>query len=292
MTVPATAAFAPAFTHTQDATYDVRVLFVDGTSPVDVTLTTGSYRMCLAPTTGSVKDFVRALETAILAAISGASQVSTLALSLGADGLLTITQTNVATHEIDGLRFAAPVARRLGLLTTYAATLDPIVGSYPVWHLALLSSVKHGPWQPQQAGGAEQTTGGRVYAIAAAATSWQRTHDVDFQPTHPTQRTAQGAEATALLPAPEYMHLLGSTATAREWSVADVLVSARNAAAALTTTWRTARASTTEKFFVGYVGPASLLSPAFKASDSTWDAWAEWALDFVLPTTAVTETRA
>lgn len=291
MTLAATSAFAPDFTHTSAAP-DVVLTFTTGTSPVNVTLATGTYRMCLAPAAG---DFLRALESAINAAITGASHVdSSIAITLSAAGVVTLSVVDEEDSELATLTLSTLLAARLGLPTLLdtAGSVWAFVGTRPVWHLALLSSVRHGPWLPRQAGGAEQTAAGRVYAIAATATSWMRSHAVSFQPTHPAQRAAQGADATALLPAPEYMGALGSTATAREWSVLDVLYGCRNAAAGFALgNWQTVRTSTSERFFYGYVGPASLLSPAFTAQDDTWDAWADWTLDVVLPTTGASITR-
>ena len=107
------------------------------------------------------------------------------------------------------------------------------------------------------------------------------------------QRAAQGADATALLMAPEYMGANGSTATAREWSVLDVLYAARNAACGFAiSNWQTVRTDSNVAFYYGYVGPKALLSPAFTADDDTWDAWCDWVLDVVLPTTGASITRA
>lgn len=294
MTLLATSAFAPDFTHTTVAP-DVVLVFPSGTSPVNVTLTTGTYRMWLAP---SASCYLRALTAAVAAAVTTARGVTyTGVASLSAAGIFTMRLVSAGALPTS-VTFAAPMWRRLGM-SAAAPTLSSgggicdVVGTLPVMCLALLSALRHGPWLPQQAGGAEQTTGGRVYAIAATTTSYQRSHAVSFQPTHPAQRSAQGADATALLPAPEYMGAVGSTSTAREWSVLDVLYASRNAACGFALdTWQTVRTDTAVAFYYGYVGPASLLSPAFTAQDDAWDAWADWTLDVVLPTTGASITRA
>lgn len=295
MTLLATSAFAPDFAHTSaGAGLDVELSFATGTSPVGVTIPSGTYRVCLAP---AASDFLRVIAAAINAAAAGAGHTNdVVALTVGADGVLTFAFLGGVTTECDGVAFSAPLQRALGFGASVVPPVDnsyAVRGSRPVWYLALLSATKHGPWLPKQAGGTEQTTGGRVYAIAASATSWQRKHAVSFQPTTPAQRTAQGADATALLPAPEYMGALGSTATAREWSVLDVLQAARNAACGIAIdNWQTVRASTSERFWYGYVAGESLLSPALTAPDETWDAWADWTLGVVLPATGASITRA
>jgi hypothetical protein len=288
VTLLATSAFAPSFTHTTVAP-DVVLTFASGVSPVNVSLTTGTYRMCLAP---AASDYLRALEVALKSAIVAArGSGSVVTVSLTAAGIVSYAFTVDVPASVT---FAAPMWRALGFSAAAPTiTAGVITGTLPVWYLALLSSTRHGPWQPRQAGGAERTNGGAVYAFAASATSWQRSHAVILQPTTPAQRSAQGADATALLPAPEYMGAVGAVATAREWSVLDVLYASRNAACGLALdNWQTVRTSTSERLYLGYIGPASLLSPAFTAQDDAWDAWAEWTLDVVLPTSGASITRA
>lgn len=285
----ATSAFAPDFVHTSAAP-DVTITFASGVSPVTASSATGTYRMWLTPkATCFPRDLTTRIKSAIALARGTAAAVTP---TLSADGVFTMT---FAVDIPATITFADGVWQRLGFASA-SPTLDAnnaIVGARPVWHLALLSATKHGPWLPQQAGGTEQTTGGRVYAIAATLTSWQRKHAVSFQPTNPTHRTAQSCEATAMLPADEYRSALGSTATAREWSVLDVLYGCRNAACGLALdNWQTVRTSTSERFCYGYIGGPSLLSPEITALDETWDAFAEWTLHVVLPTSGDSITRA
>lgn len=293
MTLPATSAFAPDFPHTASAA-DVTIAFPTG-SPVTVVLATGTYRMWLSPSAGC---YLRALAAAVAAAVTAARSITYTGIaSLSASGVFTLRLVSVGAAPTS-ITFAAPMWRRLGMASAAPSLssgggITDAVGAVPVMGLALLSATKHGPWLPQQAGGAEQTTGGRVYAIAASLTSWQRAHQVSFQPTTPATRAAQGADASALLPAPAYMGALGSVATAREWSVLDVLFASRNALCGLALdNWLAVRTDTNEALFSGYVGPASLLSPALTAPDETWDAWAEWTLVVVLPVASQSITRA
>jgi len=293
VTLAATSAFAPDFAHTASAA-DVTLTFPTG-SPVTVVLTTGTYRMWLAPSAGC---YLRALASAVAAAVTAARSVTYTGIaSLSAAGIFTLRLVSAGAAPTS-VTFAAPMWRRLGMASATPSLssgggITDVVAQLPVMGLALLSATKHGPWLPQQAGGAEQTTGGLVYAVAAALTSWQRAHAVSFQPTTPDMRAAQSADASALLPAPAYMGALGSVATAREWSVLDVLYAARNARCGLALdNWLAVRTDTNEAFFSGYVGPASLLSPALTAPDETWDAWAEWTLNVVLPVASQAITRA
>lgn len=288
MTLAATSAFAPTFAHTSAAP-DFTFTFASGVSPVTGSLTSGSYRMWLAASTGC---YLRKTAEAMKGAINGARAAGGgVTATLSADGILTLT---FAVDIPATVTIAAPMWRILGFASASPTiTAGVITGVRPVWYLALLSAVKHGPLQPRQAGGTEETTGGRVYAIAASLTSWRRKHAVSMQPTTSTQRTAQGAEATAMLPANAYLGALGSTSTAREWSVLDVLYASRNALCGIAIdNWPTVRTSTSDDLFLGYVAGDSLLSPEITAQDETWDAWCDWALTIVLPTTSQTTTRA
>ena len=284
-------ALAPSFTHTAAvgpaADYDLLPADTLGV-PTPCNVASGTYRMCLAP---SASDFLRASEAAINARMALEGSTNTVAFTLSAAGILTITFAAALSSSVT---FADGVWQRLGLASNSIA-LDgnnTIVGTRPVWYLALLSAATGPYWQPMQAGGAEQTTGGRVYAIASTLTSWQRSLKVHFQPTTPTLRAAHNCDATAMYPAEEYVGALGSTATAREWSVLDVLYSARNALCGYTSTWGTARTTTSERIWRVYVTPESLLSTRTELLKAEWLAYCEWDLGLVAPSVTPTETRA
>lgn len=292
MTTLAFHALAPTFAHTQDVSYDVRVQPTDTGNGDFATIPTGNYRMCLAPTAGSVRDFLRVMQSAINAALTLDGSAVTLALTISAAGIVTMTFSG----PIDSAEFVGDVWRRLGLASTSPTpTLGGtvIVGVRPVWHLAILTAATGPYWQPAQAGGIGRTTGGRVYAVAASLTSWSRSLDVSMQPTLPVDRITRACEASAFYPAPEYMDALGSTATAREWSVLDVIYSARNASCGYASgTWQTIRTSTSERFWIAYVGPATLLATASTPIKAAWLAYALWTLELVAPVASPTGTRA
>jgi len=278
-------AFAPEFTHTSAAP-DVTLSFTSGASPVDVNIPTGTYRMGLAP---AASDFIRVMQTAINAALVSAGRAETVTCSLSAAGIFSIEVSPSAAFGTFG---PEPTTRKRLGFSSAPASGSPATGDYPVWYLALLSAATGPYWQPMQAGGAEQTTGGRVYAIASTLTSWQRSLKVHFQPTTPTLRAAHNCDATAMYPAEEYMSALGSTATAREWSVLDVLYSARNALCGYTSTWGTARTTTSERIWRVYIGPEALLSTRTELLKAEWLAYCEWDLGLVAPSATPTETRA
>jgi hypothetical protein len=282
-------ALAPSFTHTSAGAADYDLMPSDTLLvPTPCNVTTGTYRMCLAP---AASDFLRASQAAINAAMLAEGSTNTVVFSLSAAGILTITFAAALSSSVT---FADGVWQRLGLASNSIALNGnfQIIGTRPVWHLALLTAATGPYWQPKQAGGAERTNAGRVYALTSSVTSWQRELKVTFQPTTPTLRAALGCDATAMYPAPEYMGAIGSTATAREWSVLDVLYSARNALCGYTSTWGTARTSTSERIWRVYVAPEALLSTATALTKPEWLAYCEWTLALSAPSSTPTETRA
>lgn len=289
MTLRAHGAFAPTFAHTQGVSYDVRVQPTDTGNGDTATIPTGNYRMCLAP---AATDFLRVMEAAINASLALDGSAVTLALTLSAAGIVTMTFSG----PIDSAEFVGDVWRRLGLASTSPTPTvgdTVIVGTRPVWHLALLSSVEHGPLLPMQPGGSQRTGGGRVYTFASGLTSYTRDHAVNFQPLDPTFQASLGCEATPTFPDAAYLGALGSTATARQWSVLDVLAACKNAETAFAPdTWRTVKASTSARYFVGYVGEASLLSPKLSSRDQSWEAYVDWTLAMSLTSGTPTATRA
>lgn len=291
MTLLASHAFAPEFTHTA-ASPDVTLTFAVG-GPITASLTTGVYRMTLAPL---ASDYLRQLALAIQGALAALGSYTVIA-SISAFGIPSLRIVSAAAMPT-GVTFATSVFRRLGYssatptITVVSASIVDITASRSAWNLALLTAATGEYWQPLQAGGVEQTTAGRVYAVAATATSWQRDMTVRFQPTTVSYRASLGAQATALYPDDQYMDALGSTSVNREWSVLDVLYSARNALCGVSIgTWQTDRGDSSARIWRAYIGPKTVLSPTLKLLKAEWLAYSEWTLALVAPSSAPSELR-
>lgn len=291
MTLLASHAFAPEFTHTA-ASPDVTLTFAVG-GPITASLTTGVYRMTLAPL---ASDYLRQLALAIQGALAALGSYTVIA-SISAFGIPSLRIVSAAAMPT-GVTFATSVFRRLGYssatpaITVVSGSIVDITASRSAWNLALITAATGEYWQPLQAGGVEQTTAGRVYAVAATATSWQRDMTVRFQPTTVSYRATLGAQATALYPDAEYFDALGSTAVNREWSVLDVLYSARNAICGVSVgTWQTDRNDSTARIWRAYIGPETILSPTLKLLKAEWLAYSEWTLALVAPSSAPSELR-
>ena len=284
MTLQASHAFAPTFTHTA-AGYDLTITPSDTGTPVAVNVPSGSYRMCLAP---QASDFLRELETRLNAGLFISGSAMTAAVSLSYSGIVNIAFSIPTTSiTIDGV-----LARRLGLDTTYGAK-SGITANYPVWYLALLSAGTGGWWQPVQSGGVEQTAGGVVYSFAASFTSYTRSLDVQWQPTNPTYQASCGCDATPMFPADQYLNSIGDTTVARQWSVLDVVYASRNALCGVSIgTWRTLKSSTTETLWQAYLAAESLLGTKIEPFRVEWIPWQKWKLSLVAPSTGMRTTRA
>lgn len=291
MTTQAFHALAPTFRYvsaTDDASLDYDVRIVTGTDTYDIEFPTGLYRACLAPTTGDVVDLIRALNAAIFALTDPDGVV--LAFTIGADGVVSVQNPTGAFTE---LHIAPALARILGFPEANTDLLFPLFGAYPCWHLALLTAVTGARPEPVFLGGADKNGAGRVFTFAAAPPSYVRTLAVSMQPTDPAQRVACEAEASAFYPAPEYMHRVGAVDTAREWSVLDVLWSARNAECAFAMgTWQTIRGSTSEAYWLTYVDAETLLKVRTTPLREEWAYWEKWPLMLSHPSDGVTGTRA
>lgn len=279
-----TAAIAVPFTGTGQSF----TLTIGGTT-YTVTLTAGTYRVGLAPSSGDVKDALRSLSSALNSPSPSLPGGTSFTVALGDDGLVAITCTSafsfVDLHSTTIGSVLGYLAASSGAATTQTAARAP-------WYLALFVSTQRPAWRPVTPGGVARTAAGVVYSLAGSGTSYDSRLEVDFAPITPAIAAAVGSPATPAYPAEEYLNDLGGTGTAaRAWSILDVLAAARNAPVALTTTWQTCRASTTERYHLPYL-QAGGLDPEIAHRDERWPRYATVRVDLTLPTTGATETRA
>lgn len=293
MSAPAAQAFATDFAHTASAT-DVVFTFASGVLSVPVTIPTNTYRMWLAALAACfLRTLTNTCTTELTAERGGATY--TCVASLSAGGIFTLRIISAGGLPT-AVTFAGDIWKRLGFASA-TPTLTPgsglvdIVGTRPVWNLAILAAATGPYWQPSQAGGAEVTTEGIVYAVAASLTSWSRTLKVSFQPTTPTYRATHGCEATAMYPDEAYMNSLGELA-ARESSVYDVIQGARNASCGYTNDWRNARTDSNARLWRVSLSPETLLSTKTTPQRAEWLAYSTWELGLIAPSSNASETRA
>jgi hypothetical protein len=278
-----TAALAAPFT-TAAETFTVQMQSTG--SSYTATLAAGTYRVALAP---SAADALRVLAAALNAA-PGLPGGVTFAVAIdAATGLVSVTCN--ATFKL-GTLHSTTLGKVLGYTSPMGSYALVETAARQPWCLALLVSTQRSAWRPSTPGGVERTAGGVVYSLTGSGTSYDADLDVDFIPLTPTVATEVSSPATPLYPADAYLSDLGGMSTAtRAWSLLDVLAAARNGQCALTQSWSTVIASTTERYAAPYLQAGGLdIAPEHR--DDRWPRYGKARVGLTLPVTGSTETRA
>lgn len=285
-----TNALAVDFDHTSAAP-DVVLTFTAGTSPVNVSLASGPYRMCLAP---AASDFLRALEAAINAAIAGASHVdSDIAISLSATGVVTVTVVDEEDSELVTLTLSATLAARLGLPTLLdtGGVTWAFVGTRPVWHLALFTERRSSDWSPRTPMAGRIAVDGAGYGVSSRVTTWADEVTFGYIPRDPTYRTNLALDQTPWEPEAAYLGA-GGTVAARLYSLSDLVAEAQGRALAFARgNWASIVSSTSERYDVVSIPSAELMRPRLARVRAGWDAYRTWTTQMVRRSTP-TGTRA
>lgn len=269
---------------TEVETFDFSI----GVDTYTATLPAGTYRVVLA---SSSADALRVLAAAMLMASPGLPGGTTVAVSIGDTGLVSITCS--AAFKVLTLHLTT-MGKVLGFTSALATAATTQTASRAPWYLAFFVGLYGGAWQPRRSGARERTAGGVVYSFAGTSTTYDRELSADLIPWGPTEATEAESPATPMYPLLQYREALGDTSVgARVWSLLDVWTAGQNAGAsigcALTLTWQTARASTTERFDVGSLA-SDLLEPT--RQDERWQRYVSARWSFVLPASGQTGTRA
>lgn len=261
--------------------------FTIGVTTYTATVAAGTYRISLASSTA---DILRVVASAMLAATPSVPGGMTLDVSLNDSGLVVFTSNNA--FKLTTLH-STLLGRILGVDTPTGSAALTVTADRQPWYVALFCGLHGGAWKPSRSGAAERTAGGVVYSFAGTLASYDRELMASLIPWGPTEATEAECPATPFYPLPQYREALGVTSTARVWGLLDVWTAAQNAGAsigcALSTTWQTARASTTERYDVGSLA-ADVLEPT--RQDERWARYLSTRFSFVLPTSSQTGTRA
>lgn len=257
---------------------------VDATT-YTATVAAGTYRVNLAP---SASDILRVLQAAMMAAPGLPGDVEITVAISGETGLVSITSSSAIT--LTDLHTTL-LGRVLGFDASDPSALTQTADRQP-WYLALFCGLHGGAWTPKRSGARERTAGGVSYSFAGTLTSYDREFTAALIPWGPTEASEAECPATPMYPLPQYREALGVTSTARVWGLLDVWVAAQNAGAsigcALSTTWQTARTSTTERYDLGSLA-SDLLEPM--RQDPRWQRYLSTMWEFILPTSGQTGTR-
>jgi hypothetical protein len=274
-----TSALAVPFAWTS-AGNDVVLAFASGTSPVNVTIPTGTYRMVLAP---AAADFVRVYVAAINAALVSAGRTEVFAATVGADSRITLTSTGAFTMSP-----LLAAAKLLGFSSTITAQTSA-TATFPPANLATFTERVSADWTPRSAVAGAETLAGVGYGVASGV--WREEDEIAFGfiPRDPTTRTALSLDQTPWMP--NAGDLVGAVMP-RQWTCRDVLETAggKTCAAALGT-FQALRTSTTATYDLVTLPFAELASPRKARVREGWDAYFRWTIRMLRQSTQ-TGTRA
>ena len=279
MTAPTlTSALAAPFAWTSGGT-DIALTFASGTSPVNVTIPGGTYRMVLAP---AATDFVRVVVAAINSALTGAGRTEVFSVSVGADARVTINSTGAF-----GLSPMPDAMKLLGYSMGVANTVS-IVATYAPAHLVTFVERVSADWTPRTAVAGAETLAGVGYGVQVG--TWREEDEIAFGyiPRDVTTRAALALEQSP------FGRDAGSAygTTPAVWSVWDFLREAGGVTcAAALGTWQTLRTSTTATYDLVTVPFAEIAQPRKARVREGWDAYFRWTVKMLRQSTQ-TGTRA
>jgi len=264
-----TSAIAPTFTLATAETFSMA--FTAGPSPITVTMAARDYRMVLAPSSGSVRDYVREMTAAIQTALTGAGRAETPLVTI--DATMLLVSISITTAEWSASETAGSPLRRLGFNATIPSSIIGADAKRPPLHLATFVERKHVGWQPHSVVSGAETIAGVPYGITSGVRRDEDEIAFGFLPRDPTKRADFGLYQTSLQPDAAYAFSLGVVA-AREWSALDVVTSALGQPVAFALgTWQTVSQSTSEYYDLGAIKTESIMSPQIERTRDGWDAY-------------------
>ena len=267
MSTPPSVALAVPFAWVQDASWDVRLTFPSGASPVNVTINSGTYKMNLAP---SATDFLRVAASKIETALSGAGRAETCTSSISASGLASLTLSGAATWTV-----TSTLRDVLGLSATSFSSVTTITGTEPPRDLYLFIGGESGGWMRREPIAASLTQAGAAYGVRSGVVSWEDELALELIPSDPTVRSAAGETVTPWE---------AGTATL-PWSCTRLLETALAQTCAFARHWQNVRASTSESYDLVTIRPEALSMPDAKHQFPGLTSWKTWSLPMVRTST-------
>jgi len=242
--------------------------------PLTVASKTG-VRICLADMTSEFLSYVQSEWNTSIAA-SG----RTITLTLTEEGRVRLAIDSGTYEYLPSIGMQRVTALQgTGNVSAHTAdTQSP--------YIVFFASLSGGSWRPVVAGGAERTSGGRVYAIAATNTSWDRTMKARWVPATTAVQGTLGFWTTPMRPDIQAMSYVGDLSASAGATLTDFMHFARNAvvAFAMSNFQALRTGSATDYYFLGYLGPRALLNFSPTRYDDQWPTYEEVDIDFVLPT--------
>ena len=274
MSVDLTTAIAVPFSFLEDPSYDLRVSFASGASPADATIANGTYRIHLAPTSGSVVDLLRLLETNINTELASIGRAETVSVTMTARGRVTLAiSAGTCTWA-----FSSSLAALLGFTATSYSAVASITSTHVPRHFYVLVGGDTQGAQEATELAAQTTTAGAVVGIQSGVKRWTETISLTFIPKNPTLAAAadEPADWSAWEPTP-------GGGTTYPWTLAELRRTALAQQVAITQRWGYVRTSTSEPYELGYIDPESLRAPLAPQQFPGLEVWRTWELSVVYP---------
>lgn len=280
MTAPTlTSAIAVPFAWTSSAP-DIVLEFASGTSPVNVTVASGTYRMVLAP---ALTDFLRVVQNAINAAVAGAGRSEVFTVAMGADSRVTVSATGAFRTASLPVAFAA-----MGFASNLAPYATSFVADVPPAFFATFVERVSQDWTTRTAVAGGETLSGATFGVYSGA--WREEDEVTwgFIPRDPSTRTSLAVDQTPWLPAfgVTYGNHLG------QWGIVDILASAGGKTCALAYgNLQTLLSSTSATYDLVALPFGEIAAPRKARLRDGWDAYFRWTTRVIRQSTQ-TGTRA
>lgn len=246
------------------ASPDFSIAFASGTSPVAVTVPSGTYRMFLAPL-GT--DFIRVVEKAINDALVAAGRTEVFTFVMSSTGRVVLTSTGPFTIA------PLPIVLRFMGFSVPMVNGTVITAEYQPCCFATFVSRASNGWVPRTMAAGGETLAGMGYGVSTGVSYEEDDVMFDFVPPDPSTRTSLGIDQTPWQP--EYGVDLG--AHTGQWSVRDILASAQGkTCAAALGCFQAVRASTSERYDLVTIPTSEITSPRKERLRDGWDAYFRW----------------
>lgn len=267
------AMLAAPFTWTSSAP-DLVLTFPSGASPVNVNVASGSYRILLAPSSGSTTEFLAAVQTAINAALSGAGRSETVAVTMRNDGYVLFTVTG-GSMGMTGIHSTA-LGALLGFTDAVLGTFITRRGERHPRHVALLCGQTVAPWVPSRAQAVEMTEGGTTYGVVGDV----ETHDAEVRFSFIPDKPALTSDyLTPWAPIDSLLVSVGSHSGV--WSVRDMLRLGVGQTWGYAHDYQAVRQSTSERFDLVTVPPETLRTPRIERTIPDVIRYTTWSTKLV-----------
>lgn len=267
-------AVAVPFTFTENPTLDLAVAFPSGASPAEATVPTATYRIHLAPTSGSVKDLLRTLQAEINAAIAALSRAETVSVTMTARGRVQIA---ISAGTVSWT-LSSDLAAVLGFTATSYSAVASITSTHTPRHFYTFVGGDSDGMQEETEVAARTTSAGVVVGIQSGVKRWRETLALTFIPKNPSLAAVadEPADWSAWEPTP-------GGGTSAPWTLAELRRTALATQIAITRNWSAVRTSTSEPFELGYLDPDSLRAPQARQQFPSLTAWVQWDVTLIYP---------